>query len=254
MLCRNLRCFNENSTFAERIPVRLVPSEGLPLLSSRSSSSRPDSEYRLSEVGVTLPQLRLSSPSQRDRCRFRSLSADEESCMNSDKIFELLWDALRQRISRDIFTLLVLMLSLSTSTSIVVELSICSWVGSSDISDLQGVEVLVVDNVVSVRLLDVNETLLLTDVTGSGSFLSGVLPAPVGPDVSVALGGEVTGGIGRNPWTPLASANVVGERLLREATGVDGAGTTWGPLGGILGSILTSTILFWAVFSCNVGC
>lgn len=112
---------------------------------------------------------------------------------------------------------------------------------------------LVIDDVVSVRLLDVNETLLLTDVAGSGSFLSGVLPAPVG-DVTVALGGEVIGGIGRNPWTPLASANVVGERLLREATDVDGAGTTCGPLGGILGSILTSTILFWAVFSCNVGC
>lgn len=107
-------------------------------------------------------------------------------------------------------------------------------------------------DVVSVRLLDVNDTVLLVDEIGSGSFLSGVLPAAI--DVTIALGGELTGGIGRKPWTPLANANVVGERLLRDVGGAAGAGITCGPLGGIFGSILTSTILFCAVFSCNVGC
>lgn len=110
---------------------------------------------------------------------------------------------------------------------------------------MQGVatllEVLDVD-VVSVRLLDVNDTVLLVDVTGSASFLSGVLPT-VG-EVTVALGGEFTGGIGRNPWTHLANANVVGDKLDRDVGVAVGAGTTCGPLGGNFGSILTSTILF----------
>lgn len=116
---------------------------------------------------------------------------------------------------------------------------------------MQGVaallEVLDVDAVVSVTLLEVNDT-LLTDA--SGSFFSGV--TLLTGDVTVALGGEFTGGIGLNPWTLLASANVVGDRLFLVED--PGAATTCGPLGGILGSILTSTILFWAVFSCNVGC
>lgn len=98
-------------------------------------------------------------------------------------------------------------------------------------------DVLDVD-VVSVRLLDVSDA-LLEDVAGSCSFFSGV-------DLLItvaALGGELIGGIGLNPWTLRASANVVGERLFRDGV-VTGAGTTWGPFGGILGIILTSTILF----------
>lgn len=81
-------------------------------------------------------------------------------------------------------------------------------------------EALEVD-VVSVRLLDVNETLLV-DVAGSGSFFSGV--TMLLGEVTVALGGEFTGGIGRNPCTLLARANVVGERLFRDCE--PGAGAT----------------------------